>query len=168
MDSFGFEETCFRYADGRRTVVFRNQTFSSFHGLASTQPVGEFLSSKFPVPAVAYTPDGRTVITATEDGTARCWDTATRRPLGKPIPIPDKLASLQISQGQDPSGPRPGWLGSAVELRRAARRLRPGGNLDRGLDRIDDRLRGVDQAPGPRRLAAASGALEPAGRSPLI
>ena len=88
---------------------------------ASGQPLGEALEINGSVRAVAYTlsdnrfgldghleikgsiravgfsPDGKTTITAAEDGTARCWDTATRRPLGKPIPIPDKLASLQIS-----------------------------------------------------------------------
>ncbi len=55
------------------------------------------LEIKGSVRAICYSPDGKTTITAAEDGTARCWDTATRRTLGKPFPIPEKLASLQIS-----------------------------------------------------------------------
>jgi WD40 repeat protein len=35
--------------------------------------------------AVAYSPDGRTILTGSEDMTARLWDTATRRPRGEPL-----------------------------------------------------------------------------------
>ncbi|MEV4362291.1 WD40 repeat domain-containing protein [Nonomuraea sp. NPDC049625] len=37
------------------------------------------------VTAVAFTPDGATIATGGADGTARLWDTATRRQLGAPI-----------------------------------------------------------------------------------
>ena len=35
--------------------------------------------------AVAYSPDGKTVATASADGTARLWDTATGKPVGPPL-----------------------------------------------------------------------------------
>jgi WD40 repeat protein len=34
---------------------------------------------------VAYSPDGRTVLTGSQDKTARFWDAATCRPIGKPL-----------------------------------------------------------------------------------
>ena len=108
---------------GRAAVTGGDDGRVQLWDVASGQPLGEALEIKGsisapvelpaqrqpvrpgPIPGesrirsrvVAYSPDGKTMITAAEDGTARCWDTATRRPLGKPIPIPGKLASLQLS-----------------------------------------------------------------------
>jgi tetratricopeptide (TPR) repeat protein len=38
------------------------------------------------VKAVAFSPDGKSVLTATYDGTARLWDPATGQPIGTPLP----------------------------------------------------------------------------------
>ena len=34
---------------------------------------------------MAFSPDGKTILTGSEDKTARLWDAATGRPLGQPI-----------------------------------------------------------------------------------
>ena len=39
------------------------------------------------VRAVAFSPDGKTVLTGSEDKTARLWESATGQPLGLPWPI---------------------------------------------------------------------------------
>ncbi|MFI7642585.1 NACHT and WD repeat domain-containing protein [Nonomuraea sp. NPDC049400] len=41
-----------------------------------------------PLMAVAFTPDNSTIVTASNDGTVRFWDTASRRQLGTPITRP--------------------------------------------------------------------------------
>jgi WD40 repeat protein/tetratricopeptide (TPR) repeat protein len=56
---------------------------------------------------VAFNPDGKTFLTASDDGTARLWDTATARPIGLPLlhqgPVvavafqPDGRALLTVS-----------------------------------------------------------------------
>ena len=46
-------------------------------------------SRRFPFRAesgcVAYSPEGRSIATTNQDGTARLWDTATFRPIGEPL-----------------------------------------------------------------------------------
>ena len=43
------------------------------------------LSHHDPIDAVAFSPDGRTIATGSDDGTARLWDAATGQPIGSPI-----------------------------------------------------------------------------------
>src|SRR5262249_45420487 len=40
----------------------------------------------------AFSPDGRTVLTASQDNTARLWDAATGQPVGGPLPHQKSMA----------------------------------------------------------------------------
>src|SRR5262249_58863438 len=46
---------------------------------------------------VAFSPDGKTVLTGSGDNTARLWDGATARPLHGPFPHPDGVTSVAFS-----------------------------------------------------------------------
>jgi RNA polymerase sigma factor (sigma-70 family) len=51
---------------------------------AGARPVA-VLQHAWPVLAVAFSPDGRTALTASSDQTARLWEVATGKPLGPPL-----------------------------------------------------------------------------------
>jgi len=57
--------------------------------LAAWQPhharLKAVLSHESPVDAVAFSPDGKTVLTGGDDRTARLWDAASGQPIGQPI-----------------------------------------------------------------------------------
>ena len=55
------------------------------------------LQHQGPVLAVAYNPDGQTVWTGSEDGTARRWQAATGKPVGPPIVHPGGVRALALS-----------------------------------------------------------------------
>jgi tetratricopeptide (TPR) repeat protein len=49
------------------------------------------------VTAVAFSPDGKTALTGSEDGTARLWDVATGRPVGEPMRHEGKVEAAAFS-----------------------------------------------------------------------
>jgi WD40 repeat protein/serine/threonine protein kinase len=51
-------------------------------------PLRAILRDKDRVFAVAFGPDGKTILTGTEDSTGQLWDTATREPIGERIGAP--------------------------------------------------------------------------------
>jgi WD40 repeat protein len=55
------------------------------HGLTTTAYAGTFAGHRLGVNSVALTPDGRTLATASADGTVILWDVARRTPLGQPL-----------------------------------------------------------------------------------
>src|SRR5882762_9248504 len=69
---------------------------ASFHGSCQTsgsrdasrrlvdRPQGPLQHQEL-VRAVAFSPDGKTALTGSQDQTARLWDTATGKPLGPPL-----------------------------------------------------------------------------------
>ncbi|MFF2506595.1 TIR domain-containing protein [Streptomyces sp. NPDC058067] len=52
---------------------------------AAVNPESGLLAHTWPVNAVAYSPDGRTIATGSGDGIVRLWDTTTQRKIGAPF-----------------------------------------------------------------------------------
>jgi tetratricopeptide (TPR) repeat protein len=50
-----------------------------------------------PLRSGQFSPEGRRVLTASDDGTARLWDTATGNPIGEPMKHQKEVASAQFS-----------------------------------------------------------------------
>ena len=61
------------------------------------RPLGRPLTHQGAVNTVAYSPDGKTVLTASVDGTARVWDAATGQPIGPPLTHQDGVYAVAYS-----------------------------------------------------------------------
>ena len=55
------------------------------------------LSHPSPVEDAAFSPDGKTVVTGGDDGTARLWDAATGRAIGLILQHPREVTSVAFS-----------------------------------------------------------------------
>ena len=54
------------------------------------------LRQKEPIVAGAFSPDGKTVMTASKDQTIQSWETASGKPLGEPLQHPGPITTLAI------------------------------------------------------------------------
>jgi WD40 repeat protein len=64
---------------------------------ALLRPLRASLPAPSEILALAYSPNGQLFVTATEDGTAQLWDTATGKPLGRPLKHRDKIPAVAFS-----------------------------------------------------------------------
>jgi WD40 repeat protein len=62
-----------------------------------TSPVQALLPQRDNVRAVAFSPDGRQVLTGSLDGTAQLWDAASGAPVGAPLHHADRVTAVAFS-----------------------------------------------------------------------
>ena len=65
------------------------------------QAIGRPLHHQGPVHSVAFSPDGRMVLTGSGDRTARLWDAATGKPIGMPLDHDAGVVAVAFSQAGD-------------------------------------------------------------------
>jgi WD40 repeat protein/tetratricopeptide (TPR) repeat protein len=65
--------------------------------VATGQPVGTALMHKEEVKTLAYSPDGKMIVTGSADQTAQRWDAASGKPLGSPLKHQAKVESVAFS-----------------------------------------------------------------------
>ena len=68
-----------------------------FWDAATGRPIGQPIEHSGGVSSVAFSPDGRTILTGSMDKTARLWDAATGRQLGQPMPHLTRVLSVAFS-----------------------------------------------------------------------
>ena len=57
----------------------------------------QIFSHELLVTGVAFSPDGKTILTGSDDKTARLWDAASGQPIGKPIQHSSQLSDVAFS-----------------------------------------------------------------------
>ena len=60
-------------------------------------PIGNPMQHGDTILSVAFSPDGRQVVTASKDNTARVWDATTGTPISKPMQHNGRVNSVTFS-----------------------------------------------------------------------
>ena len=89
----GLESATKAEDDGLQRTIRRN--LAAWHN--PVRALKAILSLPAPVLAVAYSPDGKALLTGSWDGTARLWDTATGQPLGPILEHPGRVVAVAFS-----------------------------------------------------------------------
>src|SRR5207249_1825675 len=86
--------------DGTRVVLcsFREyESFARVYDLATGQALTQPLKHGGDVSSAVFSPDGKRVVTASEDQTARVWDAATGKAISPPLKHDDKVRHASFS-----------------------------------------------------------------------
>jgi WD40 repeat protein len=86
----------FAFSPDGKLIVVTGNTAARLWDTATGQPFGPLLQHGG-VRAVAFSPDGKTVLTGGQDGSARLWDVATGQPLGAPLKRLDNVGAVAFS-----------------------------------------------------------------------
>jgi WD40 repeat protein/serine/threonine protein kinase len=89
-------------SDGKHvavTGVFSRRSLVRVYDLVSAQPVSPHLEHRAnqPVVSVAFSPNGRTLVTGSGDHTARRWSVPEGKPLGGPLTHPTSVSAVAFA-----------------------------------------------------------------------
>ena len=85
------------YSPDGRTVLTREDQSVRLLDAQTLNPVGEPMRHDDRVWCMAFSPDGRTIVTGGEDRTVRRWDASTGQPLGQPIRHAGSVSTVGFS-----------------------------------------------------------------------
>jgi WD40 repeat protein len=122
--------------NGKTLAVAYNGTGTiQLWDVATRRPIGSpFPASTGSIYAVAFSPDGNTVVTGSTDDTARLWDVATHRQIGNPFITSNWVTALAFSP--DGATLATGSIDGTVRLWDLATDQQIGSTLDTGFGNV--------------------------------
>ncbi|MGW6153696.1 TIR domain-containing protein [Streptomyces sp. NPDC055144] len=103
---------------------------------AAVNPESGLLAHSFPVESVAYSPDGKTIASGSDDGMVRLWDAATQQKIGAPF-IGHNNGVTSVAFGPDGKTLASSGSDGTVRLWNIADRRQIGGAFDPRSGTID-------------------------------